>query len=313
MLKSQAIICLALTLSGAAGCMAEESAKAPDAVAFDGQRAYEHLEHVCALGPRPSGSAAMKAQQKYAAAHFAKHGAKVRLQRFRVRHPRDGSPVEMGNLVAQWHPQRRARILFCAHYDTRPYPDRDPHNPRGRFVGANDGASGVAVLMELATHLETIAGDWGVDCVLFDGEEFVFGDSDRYFLGSEYFAQQYAQGTGRERYRWGVLLDMVGDADLQIFQEANSVGWPDVAPLVRELWSTAQRLGVKEFVPQTKHLLRDDHLPLHDIGGIAICDVIDFDYPHWHTEADTVEHCSAESLEKVGRVVATWLRDLPAP
>jgi glutaminyl-peptide cyclotransferase len=281
-------------------------------IPFNGARAYGYLKQICALGPRRSGSAGMAAQQKLLTEHFQKLGGKVELQRFRAWHPVDGSEVQMANLIVRWNPESKERILLCAHYDTRPFPSEepDPQNRRGTFVGANDGASGVALLMELGREIPKRQSRIGVDFVLFDGEEFVFDNpdplQDRYFLGSEYFARTYATGKPGFRYRWGVLLDMVGDADLQIYQEFNSMAF--AGPLVRQIWSTAARLGVRDFVPKVKHEVRDDHLMLHNLGGIPACDIIDFDYPAWHTRADTPERCSALSLAKVGWVLSEWLK-----
>jgi len=280
-----------------------------ESIPFDGAKAYENLKQICALGPRYSGSQGMQAQQKLLADHFQALGGRVSFQEFRVRHPLDGSPVPMANLLVQWHPERKERILLCAHYDTRPYPDRDPLNPRGTFVGANDGASGVALLMELGRHMAALPGKIGVDFVLFDGEELVFREPGTYFIGSEYFAKDYKANPPSYKYRYAVLLDMVGDADLQIYQERNSMWWRDTRPLVVEIWNKAKQLGVREFVPQKRHEIRDDHLALHNIAKIPACDIIDFDYPHWHTEADAPHQCSALSLAKVGWVMNEWLKD----
>ena len=277
-------------------------------IPFDGERAFKYLQEVCKIGPRPSGSPGMQAQQKLLAEHFRSLGGQVRFQNFRVRHPIDGSPVVMSNLIVEWHPQATNRILLCAHYDTRPYPDRDPRNPRGTFIGANDGASGTALLMEMAHEMADLHGSVGVDFVLFDGEELVFDEGDKYFWGSEYFATVYASGNHNARYRSAVLLDMVGDADLQLYYERNSYSWRDSRPLVESIWSTAARLGVQEFVARRGPKVNDDHVPLHNIGKIPACDIIDFDYPHWHTEADTPDKCSALSLAKVGWVVREWLK-----
>jgi hypothetical protein len=230
------------------------------------------------------------------------------MQEFRARHPLTGDAVEMANLIVEWHPEQTERVLLCAHYDTRPYPDRDPRNPRGRFIGANDGASGVALLMELGKQMAKFKGPVGVDFVLFDGEELVYREGDRYFLGAERFATTYAQSPPKHRYRWGVLLDMVADKELQLFQEGHSVGWTDTRPLVEEIWGVAAKLGIREFVPQVKHQVLDDHIKLHDIGGIPTCDIIDFDFPAWHTEQDVPGSCSALSLAKVGWVVQEWLK-----
>lgn len=277
-------------------------------IPFNGQRAYDNLVAICDIGPRISGSPGMLAQQEMLIDHFQKLGGKVNLQRFRVRHPRDGSEVRMANLLVRWHPDRKERILICAHYDTRPYPDRDLNDPRGVFIGANDGASGPALLMELALHVRELPGDLGVDFVLFDGEEFVFNDNtDIYFLGSEYFARQYAAKQLDAKYRWAVLIDMIADADLQIYEERNSIA-RNTRPLVNEIWQTAARLGVREFIARPKHEVRDDHLPLRQTGKIAAIDIIDFDYPYWHTTADTPDKCSALSMAKVGWVLSEWIK-----
>lgn len=276
-------------------------------IPFDGQRAYEDLKRLCALGPRPSGSAGMRAQQQLLREHFAGLGAQVRFQEFTGRHPVDGSPVPMANLIVTWHPQSRERVLLCAHYDTLPLPMLDPVDPRGVFVGANDGASGTAVLMELGREMAGLRPRLGVDFVFFDGEEFIFSEQHPYFLGSEYFARQYRDNPPPYRYRWAVLLDMVGDADLQIYQEQNSMWWRDSRPLVLDIWAVARRLGVREFIPRIKHEIRDDHLALHNTAGIPACVIIDFDYPAWHTRRDTPDQCSPLSLAKVGWVIRQWL------
>lgn len=286
-------------------------------LAVSGDRAMRHLVDLCALGPRPSGSAAMQRQRELLAAHFRAAGARVEGQAFQVRDRRTGRPVHMENLVVTWHPDRRDRVLLGAHYDTRPFPDSDPVDPQGTFVGANDGASGTALLMELARFMPGLEGPVGVDFVLFDAEEYVFGVGDPYCLGSNFFARQYAasQATGKapHRYVCAVVLDMVADRDLEIWQERNSLAWPETRPLVEEIWEVAERLGEKRFVSRPRHAVEDDHMPLRMIGRIPACDVIDFDYPQWHTTADTPEHCAPESLEAVGRVILEWLRTRRAP
>jgi len=288
-----------------------------DESAVSGARAMRHLVELCDLGPRPSGSAGMARQRELLAAHFRAAGARVEGQAFQVRDRRTGAPVHMENLVVTWHPDRRERVLLGAHYDTRPYPDLDPVDPRGVFVGANDGASGTALLMELARFMPDLAGPAGVDFVLFDAEEYVFGVGDPYCLGSNFFARQYAadQAAGRagHRYVCAVVLDMVADRNLEIWQERHSLSWPESRPLVEEIWDVARRLDEPRFVSRPRHAVQDDHMPLRMIGRIPACDVIDFDYPQWHTTADTPEHCSPESLEAVGRVMLEWLRTRRAP
>ena len=289
-------------------------------IPFDGQSAFSWIERLCELGSRASGSEGMKRQQTLLVEHFRQLGGVVQLQQFVLpHHPISGSPVPMANLIVRWHPDRRERILLCAHYDTRPYPDEDPDPARRKdvFVGANDGASGVAVLAELGKHMPRLDGPIGVDFALFDAEEFVFSSRDRYFLGSEYFARQYISAVDRGfTYRAAVLLDMVGDAQLDLYQERTGLSWRDSRPLIREIWATARRLGVREFVNRPRFGVQDDHVMLHDVGRIPACDIIDFNYggparsrrSYWHTTHDTPDKCSALSLAKVGWVVLEWLK-----
>ena len=281
---------------------------------FSGERALAHLETICGLGPRPSGSPAMERQRALVADHFRKAGAAVSGQAFLVRDRRTGANVHLENIIVEWHPDRRDRVLIGAHYDTRPFPDKDPVDPRGEFLGANDGASGVALLMELGRAMPGLAGPVGVDFVLFDGEEYVVGPRDPYFLGSTFFARQYAAdqeaGRGGHRYRCGVIVDMVADRDLEIWQEQRSATWPDTRPVVESIWGVAARMNVRQFIPRPKYQIDDDHVPLRMIGRIPTCDIIDFDYPAWHTTADTPRQCGAESLAAVGSVVLQWLREL---
>ena len=219
---------------------------------IDGPRAYDYLKQLCDFGPRRSGSPAMVAQRDFLVKHFEKFGGQVELQRFTAKHPLDSSKVPMANIIVHWNPQYKERILLCGHYDTLPFPLRDPEDKRGRFVGANDNGSGIALLMELAHHMKDLHLPYGVDFVLFDAEEFIFSEDGHFFLGSEHFAREVAAGHANCHYRCGVLLDMVGNSDLQIFEEANSVEWDDTRPVVDELWATAARLGVPEFVARTK-------------------------------------------------------------
>ena len=283
-------------------------------IPLDADRCFSWLKKICEIGPRTSGSEGMKRQQVMLREHFSKLGATVTMQGFDVRHPQDGSRVRMENMIVQWHPEKKERILLAAHYDTRPFPDQDPNNPQGRFVGANDGASGTALLAELAYLVRGYKGPYGIDFVLFDGEEFIFqvtgGD---YFLGSIHFATAYRNDPPAYRYRWGILLDMVADKDLQIYWEVNSLRY--ARPLVLELWKTAAKLGIKEFRNRSRHEIRDDHIPLNQIARIPTCDIIDFDFPrpgfktsYWHTEQDRPENCSGISMVRVGWVVWEWLK-----
>ena len=292
-----------------------------DQLPIDGRLCMKMLKSVVDIGPRYSGSEGMLKQQEILEEYFSKLGAEVSYQRFKARNPlsRQGvETVEMANMIVRWHPKRARRILLCAHYDTRPFPDNDPDpsKRRGVFVGANDGGSGVAVLCALAEKMADLDSDFGVDMVLFDGEELVYNSArDPFFLGSTHFAREYAAARPKYRYTAGILLDMVADADLQIYQEVNS---RRMAPeVVRQVWATAKRIGVSELRPNARHEVRDDHLPLNEIAKIPTIDLIDFDYPspqkretYWHTTGDTVDKCSAISMAHVGWVVWEWLKGL---
>jgi hypothetical protein len=283
---------------------------ASPAAPIDGERAYGYLKKICAAGPHPAGTAANARQRALVAEHFKAHGASVREQPFTGLDPRTREKVNMVNLIGAWHPERTERILIGAHYDTRPFPDQDPDPVRRKtpFIGANDPASGIALLMELAHHLKDLPTPWGVDLVLFDGEELVYGDEGEYFLGSKAFARAYAEEQdsrkSKSHYAAGIVLDLIGGKNLRLPQEPHSL---DLAPrLVQEIWATAQRLKVPAFTNRVGRAVLDDHLPLNN-AGIPSIDIIDFDYPYWHTADDLPEQCSAASLEQVGRVLTAWL------
>ncbi len=278
-------------------------------------RAKKYLEQLCEIGSRTTGTSGMIQQQKLLEEHFTQLGGSVTYQSFMHKHPLTGAPVEVKNLIVEWHPERTERVLLCSHYDTRPFPDRDPRNKQGVFVGANDGGSSTALLMELGHAMGKLSTKVGVDFVFFDAEELVFAERNgEYFVGSTYFAQQYVSEPPKHRYRAGILLDMVGDKDLQLYYDEASFQY---APqLAREVWDIARGLGIKEFVPRVVHSIRDDHLPLNQIARIPTIDIIDFDYPtaasrtrsYWHTTADTPDKCSGDSMTKVGAVVLEWLK-----
>jgi hypothetical protein len=279
-------------------------------IPFDGEQAMTYLKEICAIGRRVSNSEGMTKQREYLKKHFTDLGATVTLQEFPARDPLTGNAVTLGNMIVTWHPDRKERILFCAHYDTRPFPDQDPHNKEGLFVGANDGASGIAVMMELGKQLPQFKSKLGVDFVFFDAEEWVFSDkTDKYFLGSEHFAKEYAAKPPGHKYKWGILLDMVAGKALDLPVDHLSWKWPDTQPLVKDIWLVARKLGVTEFRAQLARTeVRDDHIPLHDIGRISCIDIIDFNYPFWHTTKDVPENCSALSMAKVGWVLQEWLK-----
>lgn len=284
---------------------------AADRVAdFDSSRAMDDLRSLCRIGPRVSGTQGMARQQDLLQRHFTGVGARVELQRFQAVQRSRGTPVDMANIVASWYPERSRRVILCSHYDTRPIADQELdrrkwHEP---FLSANDGTSGVALLMEMGRHMKDVAPAVGVDFVFFDGEEYVFDpQGDLYFFGSEHFAKQYRAARPRPQYAGAVLVDMIAGKDARYPIEQTSLF--QAPALVEELWQIAAEQKCSAFVKTLGPQVRDDHLALNSVGIPAV-DVIDFDYPHWHKLTDTPENCSTESLRQVARVLTAWLRSV---
>lgn len=272
------------------------------------KRALGYLEKICAIGPRVSGTAGMTRQQELLRDHFAKFDAKVQMQLFTARQVTVKQPVEMGNLIVSWHPERQRRVILCSHYDTRPIADqeRDKRKWREPFLSANDGGSGVAFLMELAHHMKNLKTRVGVDFVFFDGEEYIHdANRDQYFFGSRHFAQAWLKAGRRPTYIAAILLDMIAGPNPRFPAEGYSYG--RARDLVVEIWGIARELRCTAFQDRVGAHVQDDHLALLNAGIFAI-DIIDFDYPHWHRLSDTPENCAPEGLEQVGKVLTLWLQ-----
>jgi len=274
---------------------------------FDGGRAFVNLKAQVDCGPRVPGSEGHSKCLDLIVSYLEKQTKHVKVSRFSQKV--DGKILEMANISAVINPEASEWVLLCAHWDTRPIADMeiDPKLKNKPIPGANDGASGVAVLMELSRIFAKTTPKIGVLFVFFDGEDYGRTDATMFF-GSRYFAKNINATSipaWREdvRIRYGILLDMVGDKDLRIYRERNS---QDAAPkIVDKIWRTASRMGYAEhFVDEVKYQISDDHLPLI-AAGIKCVDIIDFDYGPWHTLDDTVDKCSAGSLEIVGRVVSS--------
>ncbi len=298
-----AVIVGAAAWRGAQGNADSRTQPAPPAAAarrFDGERAYELLKKQVAFGPRVPGQPGHTACRDFLLQELKLLADEASLQEFTQNV--GGRRLPMANLLARWKPKSPGGVLLAAHWDTRPTADQDPDpSKRGQpIAGANDGASGVAVLLELARRFKAAPPPVPVLIVLFDGEDYGPG-LDRMFLGSRHFAARLPDNCPRE----GVLLDMVGDRDLRIPQEWNSLqGAPDV---IREVYDVAHRLGYRrEFPKEAGGEIQDDHVPLLR-RGLKVIDLIDFDYPPWHTLADTPDKCSAKSLQAVGDVVGEWV------
>ena len=279
--------------------------------AFDGKQAMKYLETICALGPRISGSPAMRKQQEIIKKHFEEIGAKVQLQTFTAKQNSVKGEVEMTNIIISFQPDKKRRVILCSHYDTRPIADQepDPRDWRKPFVSANDGGSGVALLMELGNHMKDLKTNVGVDFVIFDGEEYIYktegANRDRYFIGSEHFAKTWKQTKNRCDYSAAILLDMIGGKQIRFPLEVNSFRF--FPKLCEEIWGIAREQNVKAFLSNWGHEVQDDHLSLQKVGIPAI-DIIDFDYPHWHKLSDTPANCSGASMEQVAKVLSVWLQ-----
>lgn len=249
-----------------------------------------------AFGPRVPGTKAHDKTRDWIEGRLRETTLNVAIQPFRGVF--GGSEADMANILASFSPENPTRVILCAHWDSRHLADRDPV-PSKRLApvpGANDGASGVAVLLEIARALKEKAPPVGVDIVLFDGEDGgAYGSDDTWLLGSRHFARVMPASY---RPAYAILLDMIGDRDLSLTRDTVSAG---NAP---QLWSRIEtwcgKLGIP-FQPGETGVL-DDHVPLIE-RGIPAVDLIDFDYPWWHTTSDTPDKCSAGSLGRIGALV----------
>jgi glutaminyl-peptide cyclotransferase len=271
---------------------------APEPVAFDGEAAYAHVVAQCELGFRPTVSEAGWATGDYIISYLQEQGWAVETQEFTygdapvrnvIGRPSAGSDQGVGEGPV---------IVLGAHYDTRRSADEEA--PGVPVLGANDGASGVAVLLELARTLDRDELQGQVWLAFFDAEDNGNLDGWEWCVGSSHMAahlQVVPQAV--------VVVDMVGDADQQLYLERNSD-----AILQTRLWEIAATLGYTDtFVSEYRWAIYDDHVPFAQ-RGIPAVDIIDFDYPHWHTTRDTLDKVSAESLERVGRVLEVWLEEI---
>jgi hypothetical protein len=272
------------------------------ASAFDGKRAFAVLERQCAFGPRYPGSEAHDSCFAYLVSTLRSYAPVVQVDTFSYDSPILKKQVRLMNVVARFRPELKQRVLLAAHWETRPWADRDPVVAKRQLpiMGANDGASGVAVILELARVLRhghdqpTV----GVDLALFDGEDLgTDADPSGFFRGSNRYVEWKSEETPPI---FVVVVDMVGSKTMVLHWEGNSR--KNASNIVDLVWEEARSLGVRNFRSDVKHTVFDDHIPFLN-AGIPAIDLIDFDYPYWHTTHDTVDKCSAESLEAVGRVL----------
>ena len=271
---------------------------------FDATRAYNHVLRQVDFGPRVPGSSAHLACSEWLVAQLEETGASVEVQGFELEIA--GRKRLFRNIIARYGPELDQRILLGAHWDTRPISEQDP-DPRRRTQptpGANDGASGVAVLIEVGRLLGLSELPVGVDIVLFDGED--LGDFARGWSEVVLGSQHFATTAKPELYRHAIVLDMVGRRGLNIMREGNSLKC--CPQLMKELWSIAGTLGKSGYFDAAPGPdIMDDHMPLQK-AGIKAVDLIDLRDPHWHTTADTPDKVSLKSLEAVGVVLWEHLR-----
>ena len=272
---------------------------------FNGDAAFTHLVAQCDFGPRNPGSVGHQKALDYFLNVLTTLADTVSTQSFTEIMPRSKQKVEMHNIIAQFNPKAKKQIMISAHWDTRPWGDRSLSIMRKDqpILGANDGASGVAILLELAKVLHDNPQKIGVNLVLFDAEDFgSSGDSWSYCKGSQYFAKNLPITLPE----YAINLDMVGDANLDIYIER--ISYKQNPSLVLELWGLAEELKLSGFKKMAYHSIFDDHVPLYELAGIPAVDIIDFDYPdektnYHHTYNDIVENCSPESLRQVGTLM----------
>jgi Zn-dependent M28 family amino/carboxypeptidase len=264
---------------------------------FDSTRAWKHLEAQVAFGPRPSGSAALQKTRDYILAELKKIGIDARQQVFIAKTPL--GEVSMANVIATIPGRRAERIALASHFDTKLFRDI-------RFVGASDGASSTAGLLELARVLSSRQNEFTIELLFFDGEEAVveWGRNNDNTYGSRHYVETAKRAATLTGLRALVLLDMIGDKDLLIRRDGSSTSW-----LVDIVWNAASRLGHGNVFSNEVTAVDDDHMPFV-MAGVPAVDIIDLDYPAWHTAADTLDNVSARSLQIVGDVVLAALPDI---
>jgi Zn-dependent M28 family amino/carboxypeptidase len=272
---------------------------------FDGARAMAYAQAQVDFGPRVPNTEGHRAAGDWILEQLRARTDSVEVQAF-AHITVDGDTLHLRNFIGRIRPEVAERIVYMAHWDTRPRSDQSrigevQHQP---VPGANDGASGVALLLGVADALAQRPSEFGVDLVFVDGEDYgSFGVGRDVLLGSKHYAAGLDESS---MPLFAVVWDMVGDADLRILQEGHSVRRaPEV---VERVWGKARELGYGEtFSSRVRSGITDDHLPLLDAGVRAI-DVIDLDYPYWHTPDDTMDKISQESLQIVGDVAVALLR-----
>lgn len=276
---------------------------------FNQNRSFDFLVLQCEFGPRNPGSSGYKSFSNYLEKFLKEIDNEVIVQNFNYLEHITGKEREGKNFIIQFNKKATTRMLIGAHWDTRAVADEDLDNEKNNLpiIGANDGASGTAVLMELALIFKKNNPPIGIDMIFFDAEDVgISGQPRTYAMGSEYFSKNLPIA----KPDFGIIVDMVGDKNLNISIERFS--YRIDKKRVIELWDLASELNLRAFKKEIRYEVYDDHIPLWENANIPTIDIIDFDYPnlfynHWHTHNDTPENCSAQSLGQVGTLLVNYV------
>lgn len=286
---------------------------------FNADSAYIYLQEQCDFGPRTMNSVAHNKCEKWIIQKFEQYGCKVTTQKATL-NGYDGTPLRSTNIMASYNPEATTRIMFCAHWDCRPWADNDPdstnwHKP---IVAANDAASGVGVMIELARILKGSGLELGVDFICFDAEDYgtpqwFEGEDpgDTWALGAQYFANNLPEGYAP---RYGILLDMVGGVGAKFYREGMSMQYAPA--IVKKVWNAARQVGYGSYFPKADGgMITDDHIPVNQTANIPCIDVIPY-YPDcaqssfgptWHTIADNMDNIDKNTLKAVGQTMVQVL------
>ena len=272
---------------------------------FDGKRAMDLLIIQCAFGPRFPGSTGYLHMKNFMKKYLYPLSDSLYIMEEKILHPYERRYITLTNYLARYNLDASYRIMLMAHWDTREFADQDqiPENRSLPILGANDGASGVAVLLTLAEILHLLPPiNIGIDLLFVDGEDMgKAGDPDKFGLGTQAFAKHVPE----PRPQFAICIDMVADQQQRFPIEQFSL--QQAPEIVQSIWSLANDLGYTQFENRIGNAVMDDHYYLYKYAKIPAIDIIDFEYPnkdmnYWHTLQDTPENCSAKSLEAVGSV-----------
>ncbi len=303
------------------GEVTAEELKLPRFV-FNADSAYSYCVKQCSFGPRVMNSVSHDECGEWIKQEFVRYGLVITSQKMGLK-GYDGTVLHCENIIARFNPAVKRRLIVCAHWDSRPWADNDPNqdNHRTPVMAANDGASGVAVMLELARMICKDSLSVGIDFICFDAEDYGVpqwadynGDTDETWAhGAQYWSEKCSsagENDGSE-YEYGVLLDMVGGEGARFYKERMS---EEYAPqVVERVWQAAHNAGYASFFPSSKGtFVTDDHIPVNETAGIPCIDIIPY-YPDcisssfgptWHTVDDTMEHISVSTLKAVGQTLA---------